>query len=356
MMRLYAHAGRFHKTLWLYYRLQYPEIGFSTVLSALNRGPVKAKGPVAKRLLVNHLKNTSQVLESRVAILMYIAWAKTEDDDHAKKKRAGKEVMEIHDQYMKGRKDLSLVYYNSLLRCFAKSANDKKISPVRRLLAELADNGLQPDETTYTMGIRALLESGLVTEAEDLLQKMVKSPTQPTLRTINSILAHHAQYGSLTSAIHCESVLNNLNRLADNEGQEHMRANIVTYNIILQAWAKTHAPFSSNRMWKIYDRILGRGIVPNMITYNTLILYFTRTIEGNDLVRAEQILETLEQHPTLKPTSIHYYRIMKTWMDCEEYHKAEMILDRRIEAYISGRNDKVAPVAANFHHLAAECK
>jgi pentatricopeptide repeat protein len=347
MMRLYAQAGRFQKTRWLYFRLSDQEGTFTVLLNALVRSQVKSKGPAANQLLQKHLEKYR--LEPREAVLVYFAWAKTVDS------AAGIEAMEIHNKYMKGRTDLSLVYFNALLTCLAESKT-KHIKPlVDGILKELDENGLEPDNTTYTLAVRALLEGGRAFDAEKLFQVMVHSKTPPNIRTINTILAHHSNHAELASAIHCESTLNQLNKVADNDGQLHVKPNVVTYNIILQAWAKTDAPFSSNRMWKIYHRMQYRGIAPNMVTYNTLINYFTKTLEQQDLRRAEDILTALEEHGTLKPTKRHYYRIMKTWMDCEEYHMAEVMLDRRIAAFVSGRNSKVAPVAANFHHLAANC-
>jgi pentatricopeptide repeat protein len=347
MMRLYAQAGRFQKTRWLYYRLRDQDGALALLLTSLVRSPVKAKGPVANHMLREYLQKFT--LEPREAVLVYLAWKKTAGS------ASGSEAMAIHNQHMKGRTDLSLVYFNALLACLAESKN-KYIKPlVDEIMKGLQENGLEPDETTYTLAVRALLEGGRAADAEKLFQVMVHSKTPPNIRTMNTILLHHARYGELASAIHCESTLNQLNKVADHDGQLHVKPNVVTYNIILQAWAKTDAPFSANRLWKIYHRMLYRGIEPNMVTYNTLINYFTKTIELDDLKRANDILKVLEEHPTLKPTKTQYYRIMKTWMDCEEYHMAELVLDRRIASYISG-NNKVAPVAANYHQLAMQCK
>jgi pentatricopeptide repeat protein len=251
MMRLYAQAGRFQKTRWLYYRLVDQEGTFTVLLNSLIRSQVKAKGPTANQLLRQHLEKFP--LEPREAVLVYFAWAKTVDS------AAGSEAMEIHNQHMKGRTDLSLVYFNALLKCLAESKT-KHIKPlVDQIMKELEENGLVPDETTYTLAVRALLDGGRAVDAEKLFQDMVHSKTPPNIRTINTILVYHSNLGELASAIHCESTLNQLNKVADNDGQLHVKPNVVTYNIILQAWANTDAPFSSNRMWKIYHRMLFRG-------------------------------------------------------------------------------------------------
>lgn len=337
-MELFSEARRFHKVHWLFRRLKHPtDLNMAVLLNSLVRSKIPKKGFLASVFLKEIVRKKHFPVDTRLATLVVLAWAKSDAPSAAKK------ALAIHEQLQEtlSHDPPSIVYYNAILECISVSGGKEAVKRTEDLMELIHRVDLTPNEITYTLAIRALLRGGDDIRADEMLDRMRESPYPPRIRTFNTIMAFHAHAGVLGSAIQVEQMVLELHR--QSRTQPHLAPDAVSYNIIYSAWAKADIAFSSNRMMKVYDRMQRVGLEPNLVTFTTLIHYLSSTGDWGDMSRAQDLLTTLEEHPTLQPDRRHYYQIMHGWNDMDVPEFGEEILKRRITAYVNG-NTKVAPI------------
>lgn len=338
LMELFCEARLFRKVHWLYRRMKEPnDEAFALLLKAVVRSNISDKGVIASRLLHETMQQQRFPLTTRLATLTLLAWAKSGSPLTMQK------ALQIHEQVLHkfSQKAQSIEYYNALLDCIASTGGGEAVHHTDSLLQQIRKDGLEPNETSYTLAIKAFLKGGKDDRAELLLDEMKNSPFPPKIETFNTIMAFHAKQSCFGAAIQVEQIVLELHR--QSKTNPEVAPDVVSYNSIYEAWANSDIEFASNRMMKVFERMHRMNIEPNLETYTKLIYHFTNTGSWGDMGRAQYLLTLLEDHPTLQPDTRHYYRIMQAWNLMEVPEFGEEILKRRIKAYLNG-NTKVAPV------------
>ncbi|KOC67638.1 Leucine-rich PPR motif-containing protein, mitochondrial, partial [Habropoda laboriosa] len=120
---------------------------------------------------------------------------------------------------------LQISHYNALLKLYVK--NEYDFSPMK-LLKDMINNGIHPDERTYETCIEYYCMKGNISEALTLLENMQRMQLPLSESIFNLLLMGYSQSGNIESAF---AVLNSMK-------QKKIKLTTETYAAVMCAYAK----------------------------------------------------------------------------------------------------------------------
>ena len=256
--------------------------------------------------------------------------------------------------------------YNALINCFARRGMTDKAEEYLQVVRGLP--GVEADAVTYNSVINAHATSRRskregADRALQLLEEMKTSDdkdVQPDSITYGSVIKCLTNAGGKANAEQAEELLNELERLHKESGQDDgLAPNTIIYNSVLDAFASIRGGGGIARAEAILDRMedLRAGgttdVSPDAFTFSSLIKAWTSTStsgkknkksdddsDGSDsdllgrsaAERAQQLLDRMEQlhrdgDDNVKPTTVVYNSVIAAWAKSGEAGSAERAED-----------------------------
>lgn len=118
---------------------------------------------------------------------------------------------------------------------------------------------------------------------------------------------------------------------------------MISYSIVISAWARAEQPNSLEKMWVLYRCMRFDKITPDFVILSTLIAHFSRSKDFTFVQRADQFLQYLENgsfgdKSTLTPNYLHYTNLIKGYLNIGEGELACKVFLRSVEAFVVGKN------------------
>jgi pentatricopeptide repeat protein len=241
------------------------------------------------------------------------AWAR---GSHRKAAERAKDILDRMKAL--GRKNkhvLPTIYtYNSLLHCFAKSKGPGFMaSEASKLFDEMLERGIQPNAVTHTALLKSYAQFGLVDGALAALQRI----PNPDLRAYNTVLSAFIRSKDPHAANMALKILRSM--------PEHgIEPDLYSYNTVISAFGNSKAKDRLknsraahdllNEMRKRYRETGDARIRPSRVSYNAVINAYAKSHEPE---KAERLLaEMFEDYlsgwnPSARPDVTSFNAVLK---------------------------------------------
>jgi len=295
------------------------------------------------------------------------------------------------------------VAYNSVIKVWANSGHaqageksESLLNRMEKIYQETGDKSIRPDNISFNSVIHALANSGVpstsskstsgrsknsgrsrnngvnnskkkgvvvvgkgsahralaVLERMEALHAAGDIKMKPDIVTYNSVMNALAKSREMGAAQNAEEILERLERLYQ-RGLSNVRPDAYSYNIVISAWANSGDIFAAARAETLVQQMKdkyhqGDGRVkPDTMTYNSLLTVWSRTAEKHSASKAESILETMIElyesgDTSVKPDAHSFTTVINAWSKSRERgkaQKAESLLRKMEEFYKSGNKN-----------------
>lgn len=161
------------------------------------------------------------------------------------------------------------------------------------------EEDVKPDVNCYNLVMKTLIKTKQPKRCEEVLAQMYEEDVRgarvyPNLETFNTILMAWAKSGLGDEACkRSEQVLRRLERIHESRILHNVKPDVETYNIVLDCMIQTpHPPNSGERAERIMDQMEEKGVIPNALTYNRVVMALKNS---GDIKRANQLLRKLKR-------------------------------------------------------------
>lgn len=240
--------------------------------------------------------------------------------------------------------------YSTVMNAYAKSYDCKPIAANRvekllrtmeRLYAE-GDIAMKPNLIAYNTAINAFVRCPDIQapyRAGAIVQRMIAFDVTPDVVTYNSLINVWAKSSDSSAGQRAIEILEEMYKLEESSsGRNLMKANVNTYNSVLNALSRRGLPHEAERILK---EMQSRGVRPNTISYNNVITAWAKSADSASGRQAENILDELSlETSNVKPDLVSYCAAMDAWANSNEQgsaEKAERILNRMEQLYVAGK-------------------
>ena len=129
------------------------------------------------------------------------------------------------------------------------------------------DIDLKPDIVKYNTLIDAWANAGEPERAEAIFRLLEQSGLKPDHRTYGTMIKAWGGSKSYNGGLKAQSIFDDM-VLRYSQGDIDLKASIVTYNTLINAWANAGVPEQAEAIF----RLMGQsGLKPDVISYNILV-------------------------------------------------------------------------------------
>ena len=243
---------------------------------------------------------------------LLVALAKAGETDRAQ------EVLErMETMYEAGELDdpPSVISYSTVLDAFAKSSKHGSARRAEKILRQMKDRGVQPNNISWNIVINAYAKEKNPEQAENLLREMHHEYEQgvhevkPTTRSYTVVLSAWAAKQSRHSGERGEQLLELMEKLY--EAGEMNEPDIFVYNSVLACWASSRMPEAGRKAKEFLEKFIREGkMKPDSYSFNTVM---SALIRENRLTDAEQIMAVMRDFG-VTPDATAYNTLMNAWV------------------------------------------
>jgi pentatricopeptide repeat protein len=241
------------------------------------------------------------------------------------------------------------ITFNSLLSCLvaSKSADVNFAQSAKTILEkmeQLASDGqtsVSPDVITWNLVLKACIKTGDIDLVNEMVERMEKSKAALQIKTYTEVLKFFSKDRKLSSANRAEQILTGMQNIAATR-QPDIRPDVICYHVVMTAYENCG---SAERMWYLYEQMIANNIRPDLHIYTTLIVFFSRSLSREYMIRATNLLQEMEQHSStlFRPDFRHYVAVIRGWIRFSEVDRATDVLMQSVDAYLKGGNYNVLP-------------
>lgn len=266
-----------------------------------------------------------------------------------------------------GRVQPNTICFNSVLHSLSKSKEadaGHRAEELLRRMENLAESSpelnIVPDKISYCAAIAAWARSSAedgAERAEALLERSIEQSqtgidaVTPDIVTFNAVLDAWAKHSAIRegraaaeAAQRAESLLDEI----EQNQRDGIQPGVISYNIVIDAWAKCGVQGSEQRA----EKILRRMPAPDEISYNNVIRAYATSRQKGGLDDALRLLQEMEAtHIPITPTSVTYNLIMDALVrrgDLKSVKRAEEILVKMEKQFEAG-NEMVQPNGISYN-------
>ncbi|KAM7493247.1 hypothetical protein LguiB_027856 [Lonicera macranthoides] len=243
-----------------------------------------------------------------------------------------------------------LIFYHAIIKAFSESGNmDKAMKTFR----EMKESGIEPTTTTFHLLSLCYINEGKNEESVNLLELMSKEGhVEPDLRTCNLLVTAFCSMNNITEAWN----------VVDKMVISGLKPDAFTYNTIAAAYARNRdAKRGEEVIFKMRDnnvetyqvtygsiikgyctegkmknalsfvyKTKDLGLQPNQFIFNSLI---KRLLDVNDSDGIDEVIKLMEEY-RVKPDVITFSTIMNSWSNAGDMDKCRAIFDDMVNAGI----------------------
>lgn len=244
------------------------------------------------------------------------------------------------------------VTYNGVLKAYAKSNLPQPALELLQHMERLdedASSVVRPNVISYSTVMDAFCRHQNPNVARNLLARLVERYEQtqderlrPNSVVYNCLLAAYAKSGKGTQA--ADLSLQLLNKMGD-------LADVISYNTVLHAMAKSGAPDAGERAQALIDAM---HVAPNARTYSTVMDCWARSSHDDRATIVHDLLRQMERcynttgDDTMRPNVVSYSVAIHSYANSKDPHKAE-------RAYQILKHMWVAPTLVTFNSVLNCC-
>ena len=303
---------------------------YNSVLDAWARDDIRRRGVDGKRVddararraesLLKQMKETGEVRPDACSYnIVMKAWFTS-----GKPSVAAQRARELFDEakrgYLAGDENLKpdLISWNTLIKLVSNSGIPGCFNEVQSLIKEMEQEGCRPDNITYHSVMYALVKSGArgaATMVEDMVADMEQkfrdgeTAVRPNELTFNILLHAYAMSNDPDSAAKAEKVLAKMIALSEQENRKDAAPSLISFTTVLDAYAKTgQAEAAESLLYKLKDF---QHIGANTVSYNTVLNALAKSKDNDAPHRAEALLNRMKEeyesgNKSVRPNQIRY--------------------------------------------------
>lgn len=258
-----------------------------------------------------------------------------------------------------------------LLQSMLVTEDDQDNKKIRKKEEYSIPFGVVPDARSFQSLIRAWSSSKAeigAAKAEqiiDLMEKLYKNKQisfRPNIIHYNTVLDAWAKSSVDSTAWHVETLIKKMFTSADDE----IHPDTISYNCCINAYANAgdfkKAAALLQRMEDAYDLDKNTKIKPNTISYNGAINAFSKSLEKDAGERAEECFRRLQERYEesnrfdldFKPDIISFSSVINAWARSFDYQKAEkafQIYQEMLKLYKAGDDSLQPNSKCPFHYI-----
>jgi pentatricopeptide repeat protein len=259
--------------------------------------------------------------------------------------------------------------YATVISTWAKSGSQHAGRRAAELLQEMKETpGLEPNEVVYSAVLDAMAKSGQADEARALLNEMLRlystkrgnTTVQPGVYAFSCVMAAYAQAGQAEAA---QGVLQEMETLYEQTRDDKFRPNTVCYSILIGAFAATGEP---RRAEAILQRMMESpydSLRPNLVSFNQVLHAWAKSGKVDAVERATAILDRIELlHQSngesfLKPDQKSYNNLLNCYANSPNPRKYAPLAQQKLEWMHMQDDASVKPSRVSYSIvLRAWCK
>ncbi|KAJ8755896.1 hypothetical protein K2173_024441 [Erythroxylum novogranatense] len=187
--------------------------------------------------------------------------------------REWEKAHKVFDEMIEQKLDLDLPAHNSLLEALCRGG---KVDEAYAAFQEMRSSGVEPDECSYSIFIRAYCEANdiysafrklckkeMVEEAYQLLNEMIYRGAKPDAWSYNTILAYHCDH----------SEVNRATKLISRMVKDGCSPDWHSYNMVLKLFIRVGR---FDRVTEVWESMGERGFYPSVSTYSVIVHGFRK--------------------------------------------------------------------------------
>ena len=261
------------------------------------------------------------------------AWGKSGREDSAKNAERIFKKMEAKAESNPSMSP-SRVTYNALMNAHSKRGDAKRIAELLTIMEN--SPRIEPTTKDYNVLLSAFAKLGEARQSEDMMKRMVDRCREqddececlPDLYSYNMLLDAWAKSHDSGRGERAEDILKTLEHKYE-IGEFQWKPDVRSYASAICAVARSDETNGVTRAENILAHAKKLGIVPDVFLYSALLDAYASSTSAEKAAKAEEILDKLEEEGIAN--TVAYNMVIKAWKsteDGEAPHRAEAIVRR----------------------------
>ncbi|KAL1350057.1 hypothetical protein AAHE18_07G199300 [Arachis hypogaea] len=166
----------------------------------------------------------------------------------------------------------NVVVHSTIIDSLCK---DELVSEALNMFSEMCSKGIKPNIVTYSCLIQGLCNFGRWKDAASLLDEMMKVGMMPDLQTLNILVDVFCKDGKMPFTYnalidrHClQKEINEAMKIFNSMVTRGCLPDIVTYTSLIHGWCMIK---NINKAMHLLNEMVNTGFVPDVVTWTTLI-------------------------------------------------------------------------------------
>ncbi|GAB2292004.1 hypothetical protein Dimus_026252 [Dionaea muscipula] len=212
------------------------------------------------------------------------------------------------------------------LKIIERLGRASKLNHARCILLDMPGKGVKLDEDMFVVLIHSYGKEGIVQESVKMFQKMKSLGVERTC----------ASYDALFQKI------NTANRFYEDMRSRGIMPNVVTYNTMINGFYRVKKVEDAERF---FVEMKGGNLVPTVVSYTTMIKGYASVGKVDDALRMFEEMKT----SGIKPNETTYTTLLSGLCDALKMAEAQTILKEMVVAHTSPKDNSIFFRLLNCH-------
>lgn len=265
------------------------------------------------------------------------------------------------------------ITFNSVINAYAKSSLHDSAERAERVLARMEKEHRKQKEVImkYNQCVSQIQRSGICEDSKKIIEecgilecgefkepRLTVKPNVRTYSTVIDVYSRRSDADSVQVADIAQSLLDQLRTLFESTGDEEVKPNSISYNSVINAWAKTGTVLGAQNAMKLLTTMEGEGIA-DVISYNTVIHAWARCESKESGIMAEEILRRMQKRRSeanetmaiIEPNIRTFSSVIDAWSRClqpDAAQRSQRILEEVEALYEKTGDSNIKPNTVSY--------